>query len=334
MNAWHICTETKAVLVAARIRVATIFERVSQRIGQSSPLLKWFPAFSRLMAEQFAWAITIPLGVGLGQWDEYGAALAFFGFGCLSLIFKAFQWKGVTSAFFTNAVRVLWVASVFLGFCLSYSLTLSKKGDKPWSEYLATYLEIPEFPHTHTAAFDAPSVPDLGGISPSPPRPFTPKKLKPDVSLILVHPQKFDVIIANNSDVLISQAKYWFGIWDLDRLGPEGNPQTLQIPVALTDWIRPRKSAGPEAIISDNRIQPPAKDGDRLVGFMGVSCPACVKTKTYFVCAVVGQGGWYKEVPGIRLDSFAAAIPKIKLDPERFFADIPQGSRTQIKGLN
>lgn len=154
---------------------------------------------------------------------------------------------------------------------------------------------------------------------------------RPDLSLRLVHPHGFAVVLVNDSDVVLREPKYIPAMWDLDR---EHWDEPLPIPVDSGDWIRAHESLGPNAFITQDRIAPLVKKGDRLVGMIGVTCPTCVRRKDYWVYAVHGEGGWFAQLPEGRYVDLAAltkAIPKIRANVQLFFALAPVENRIAIE---
>lgn len=156
----------------------------------------------------------------------------------------------------------------------------------------------------------------------------------PDIHLALVYPKSFAVVLYNSSNVLLEKPKYAPGIWNLDRPDNSGNVPTLMIPVFEGDWIRPHESMGPENVFDTALVKTAVQPGDRLFGFMIVTCPACITTRQYWVYAVFDHGGWYCELPegqSILLDKLAAAIPSYRTDPAFQDKLICGGDRKQIK---
>jgi hypothetical protein len=154
----------------------------------------------------------------------------------------------------------------------------------------------------------------------------------PDVILKLIYPQEFAVMIYDNSSVVLNNPRWWFAIWDLDQPGPNGTPKILPIPTDGADWIRPHENIGPMAALG--KVASGTKDGDRLLGFIGVTCPKCIRTRLYWVYAVKGDTeiGWYSEVKGASIDlpALDKAMPEIQKDTQKFFAGIPERDRIHI----
>jgi hypothetical protein len=144
---------------------------------------------------------------------------------------------------------------------------------------------------------------------------------KPDVSIALVYPKAFAIFYVDTSNVVADKILGWFAIWDLENIGPDPLPIASQ----GVDWIRAKDHIGPNAVVSDVRISPLVKPNDRLFGYIGVTCAECLRTRYYWVYSVVGGDGWYAEIPEGKAPVNALlfkALPTIKQDPEKYFADI------------
>jgi hypothetical protein len=153
---------------------------------------------------------------------------------------------------------------------------------------------------------------------------------KPDIAIVLSNPKSFIIEFVNKSKVLIPSGKWWLGFIDLDRSEPT-RAYTLPISGSPLDFIRPGEPIGDSAIFLDSRILPPLRDGERLVGFIGVSCPTCIKTRTYFVYSVYGSGGWYAELPMSQIDAIMKQpFANIIADPDAAFVAIPEASRIPV----
>jgi hypothetical protein len=69
---------------------------------------------------------------------------------------------------------------------------------------------------------------------------------------MLVYPTGMAVVMVNESDVVLREPKYMAAIWNLDG---EDWDQLLQIPTFSGDWIRPHEQMGPQAFLSQTRIE-------------------------------------------------------------------------------
>ncbi len=66
----------------------------------------------------------------------------------------------------------------------------------------------------------------------------------------------------------------------------------------MGDYIRPGEFMGPNQFMGIDGVKAVVKPGDRIFGSVSVSCPTCVKTKTYWLFIKAGDGGWYEEQQG------------------------------------
>jgi hypothetical protein len=146
--------------------------------------------------------------------------------------------------------------------------------------------------------------PDNNSNSSPVPKETPPKPpVKPDIGLRFVHPEDASFVLENTSQVVLYTPKFWFVLMDLDVPGAnnlEGTaiPDILPIPAeAQQDFIRPGDRTLPRSIVSYYpTVSKIVKPNDRVFGSVGVTCPDCIKTRTYWLYFVVGAGGWYSEI--------------------------------------
>jgi hypothetical protein len=117
----------------------------------------------------------------------------------------------------------------------------------------------------------------------------------PDVAMCLVYPERPALLLANQSDQVAEQIKYTYVLFDLDSSTPD---VPLMIPIGLYEFIKPRSWGGPMNIFDQSLVAPAIKNGDRIVGSIGVQCPKCSVGRSYLVSMVLGQGGWYSLIKG------------------------------------
>ncbi len=155
---------------------------------------------------------------------------------------------------------------------------------------------------------------------------------KPDISLVLAYPQSVSLLIRNDSTVVARDSKYSVLFWNLELL-PE-SMQPLPIPVGSHDWVRPGRRGGPYGILSRPTSRGLINPGDRIFGYISLSCPECSTDKVYWVFFKHGQGGWYAE----KRQKFSGGItalvkmlPMVRSDPNAALRFIPQNDRVQIR---
>jgi hypothetical protein len=167
-----------------------------------------------------------------------------------------------------------------------------------------------------------------------PPTREGPKAL-PDISLRVVYPEGFSVLLVNDSNVVLRDPKFSPVIWDLD-LADRPDPMPIPTQTFTGDFIRPHESLGPFPIVTHPNAASLVKSGHRLFGYIQVACPLCKRTKGYWVWAVNGQSGWFAELaPGTwaNVNALFKMLPEIRANPERFFSDIPRSKREPIRGF-
>jgi len=148
--------------------------------------------------------------------------------------------------------------------------------------------------------------------------------------MVLIYPQEVAIEILNVSSSVLYKPKWGFAIWDLDRVDSSGKPTILPLRTQEGDWIRGHEGLGPEAAMSE--VSGMTKPGDRLVGYVTVTCPDCVKARAYWIYATAHQGGWFSEAKNGYPDlaSIAKSMKSIRDNPEILFGDIQQVDRIPI----
>jgi hypothetical protein len=136
------------------------------------------------------------------------------------------------------------------------------------------------------------------GASPAPAQ-------EPDLGMEFVSPQDVAFRMVNLSDAIVRDAKYTFVLVDLDGprtvvSGDSAIPQILQIPTTVNsgDFLKPRHKYMQRPLSTFQGVQTVVKQGDRIFGYVTVTCPNCVKERSYWVYFVNGPGGWYYEFTG------------------------------------
>lgn len=120
------------------------------------------------------------------------------------------------------------------------------------------------------------------------------------------------------------QPLYWAVMVDLD------NPtEFLKIPSSGGGFIRPGDIAGPYVFIGLVKTQ--FKTGDRLFGSVGVTCPTCLKERTYWLFIKGGEGGWYEEQQGPTRNITLTAAKQFSVKFDGLAASVaPPGKRIPI----
>ena len=155
----------------------------------------------------------------------------------------------------------------------------------------------------------------------------------PDATLELVHPREFAVYLYNDGKVVANKVRFWFTLWDLDQLTPDGVPKVVQIPQQSFEYLRHDSPAGPFAIVGDDSIRRQVRDGDRLFGAMAATCADCKFVRAYYVYAVVGSSGWFSEIPQTQTRStedWFALVKQVHQNPS-MIETLPANSKVPIR---
>jgi hypothetical protein len=130
-------------------------------------------------------------------------------------------------------------------------------------------------------------------------------KPEPDLGMEFVSPQDVAFRMVNLSNAIVRDAKYTFILVDLDGPRTVGSgdgaiPQILQIPTTVNsgDFLKPKHKYMERPMSTFQGVQAVVKPGDRIFGYVTVTCPDCVKERRYWVYFVNGPGGWYYEFTG------------------------------------
>jgi hypothetical protein len=122
---------------------------------------------------------------------------------------------------------------------------------------------------------------------------------QPDIQAILVYPNEPSIILRNVSKVKpVRTALYQIVLFNVDK--PVGNRLALVSTVATSvDFIPPEDRYLPTRL----SLMPAAGDpapvkGDRLFGYLSVSCADCKKHRAYWVLMKYEEDGWYCEAKG------------------------------------
>jgi hypothetical protein len=183
------------------------------------------------------------------------------------------------------------------------------------------------------AFFSPPPAPVMAKIPPAP----TPK---PDLGIEFVSPGDVAFRMVNLSDAIVRDAKYSFILIDLDGprtagTGDSAIPQILQIPTTVNsgDFLKPKQKYLQRPMSTFQGVQAVVKPGDRVFGYVVVTCPNCIKERRYWLYFVNGPGGWYSEFSGD--GAVKLPIGAVLTDSEKALAQIaPAEKRIPISNPN
>ena len=152
----------------------------------------------------------------------------------------------------------------------------------------------------------------------------------PDVSIRLVHPKTPGVVaVAMHSlarDIEISPV-----LWNLDLQTND----SLFVYKTKFEWMRVDQIGAPSPVVHPDDVKSRVKEGNRVLGFITVTCSNCIGVRVYWIYFVYGAGGWYSEIttggtPDV--DKLITALPKIRENVDAFFSSIPASARIPIEG--
>jgi hypothetical protein len=116
-----------------------------------------------------------------------------------------------------------------------------------------------------------------------------------DVSLCFVNRQHPVFMAINISDQVVENVKFQAAMFNLNAANPN---EPLHMVGRTFDLIRPKAVSGAYAVFTEILDSPPLKEGDRVVGTVGITCPKCVTGRTFWVSLIWGQSGWFAQMNG------------------------------------
>lgn len=160
-----------------------------------------------------------------------------------------------------------------------------------------------------------------------------PNQSFPDVKLIFVHPKQPGVMLLNQSAKTAANIKYGGYIANVSAADPR---KPLPIPFGTFDFLKPNSSSGLYQIFEQPAVANLIKPGDRLFGYISITCPECERTRIYWVSVLWGDGGWYSELPEnhhVDNEWLYRNMPEIKDNHVFMLREIPESLRVNIKEL-
>ena len=136
---------------------------------------------------------------------------------------------------------------------------------------------------------------------------------QPDLHAVLVYPAKPAVLVTNKSKTKPAKdGVYALIALNIDRWSGD-RYQMVQQASHKVDTVRPEGSYLPTSL--ELRLDPDQslEKGNRVYGYLSVSCPDCVANRLYWVLIKHGEQGWFAEVPNN--DPEYSLITLMKLAP-------------------
>ena len=156
--------------------------------------------------------------------------------------------------------------------------------------------------------------------------------MPPDVKLKFIYPNSPALILYNDTSTPAQNALYSFGLWNLDS-PPDQMTNPLPVPSAKADYVRSHEAVGPQNIFDAPGVKSRLKAGDRIFGFVTVSCPDCKTRREYWLSIKWGDSGWFSELDAdkhVDMFSLSKEIPRISKSFDAFVSDIPLAERHPV----
>jgi hypothetical protein len=136
---------------------------------------------------------------------------------------------------------------------------------------------------------------------PKPTPQMPPEKDDADLEAVFTHPAKICVSVKNISNTVAWDTKFDVELWNLEEPRNKNADTGLGLPIfaetARGDFVKPGWGTRPRTVLDAAETTGRLKDGDRLIGFGGVTCSNCKSIRWYWVFYVEGKGGWYSPIP-------------------------------------
>ncbi len=119
---------------------------------------------------------------------------------------------------------------------------------------------------------------------------------QPDVHAQLVYPFGPAIIVSNSSKVKpVRQGLYELIMLNIDRPRNGDAFQWVSTVATPIDFIPPEGSYLPAALNLHLDPNEPLVKGNRLFGYLSISCADCASRRAYWVLIKWGEEGWYRE---------------------------------------
>jgi hypothetical protein len=160
----------------------------------------------------------------------------------------------------------------------------------------------------------------------------TKSSTSPDVTMRLVGPKRPALVLENISDTVAYQIKYALALLKI------GSGLPVAIPIGTFDFLRPHDQGGPLNLFDSPAVLHTVHEGDKMFGWIQISCPLCLLTHYFYAYIDFGHTGWYAEVTKDRHEQIVKWLrdngpysTDDADDADRIVSVIPPGRRIHIQ---
>jgi cell division protein FtsL len=119
---------------------------------------------------------------------------------------------------------------------------------------------------------------------------------QPDIHAQLLYPQAPAVVLSNSSKVKpVRQGLYELIMFNIDRPRNADSFQIVETVATPIDFIPPEGSYLPTMLNLHLDPNEPLAKGNRLFGYLSISCADCATRRAYWILIKWGEAGWYRE---------------------------------------
>ena len=336
----HILAECTSIARGARLWGIRQYRQIQTNV-QDALRRFWLLAISIWDGSiKWGWfAVFLLGGVAMLSITEPAFSLALFALSGFSITSKLWHWEIQTFPMGRRTIQIGGTMLILLLSTLSFFWVKQIKGDNPWSHlpqaWTAMLFAADVQLEVISTEIHVPIPPDGWNILPVPSQePPTPlSEPQPDITAMIVYPQEIALYLLNKSHAVVRNPSGLIALWNLDNLGNQPNP--LQIPSYSGDaFIKPGQRLLPLPLAGHPNVKNQIKKGDRIFGFITVTCLNCEGTKIFWVYAVQGVGGWYAPCEKGKypaLNAISQHIREIAANADPYLAMIPTNRRITIE---
>lgn len=115
---------------------------------------------------------------------------------------------------------------------------------------------------------------------------------KSGVTLRVVDPSEPGLVFTNRTRSETNTIRYSVALW---KMGPDGNP--LRLTNEVLARLGPGETSTVVTLFDTTEIRSRLREGNKVVGAIGLDCADCARGYSYRVYISYGEGGWFAEVP-------------------------------------